>query len=138
VASLEAPRWLAALDCLVLPSRTTAHWKEQFGRVLIEAMACGVPVVGSSSGAIPTVIGDAGRVFPEGDFAALGRELTALSLDGALRSELGGRGRAWVLASYSQGRIVAETVAFYRKLLGLRAAVAPAVSAAPPVAARGS
>ena len=43
-----------------MPSRTLPNWKEQFGRVIIEAMACGVPVVGSDSGAIPDVIGDAG------------------------------------------------------------------------------
>jgi len=46
-----------SLDVLVLPSRSRSFWKEQFGRVLIEAMACGVPVIGSSSGEIPNVIG---------------------------------------------------------------------------------
>ena len=51
------------LHALVLPSRTTPRWKEQFGRVLIEAMACGVPPVGSDSGEIPHVIDDAGLVF---------------------------------------------------------------------------
>jgi len=61
----------AGFDVLVLPSRTTRVWKEQFGRVLVEAMACKVPVVGSDSGAIPEVIGDAGLVFPEGDAEAL-------------------------------------------------------------------
>ena len=62
---------LQHIDVLVLPSRTTPVWKEQFGRVLIEAMACGVPVVGSNSGAIPEVVGEAGLIFPEGDAAAL-------------------------------------------------------------------
>jgi len=56
-----------SLDVLVLPSRTGWFWKEQYGRVLVEAMACGVPVVGSNSGAIPHVIGNDQYVFEEGN-----------------------------------------------------------------------
>ena len=41
------------MDVLVLPSHTTPRWAEQFGRVLVEALWCGIPVVGSSSGEIP-------------------------------------------------------------------------------------
>jgi glycosyltransferase involved in cell wall biosynthesis len=121
IASLDTPRWLAALDCLVLPSRTTRRWKEQFGRALTEAMACGVPVIGSSSGEIPTVIGDAGRIFHEGDHAGLARELYGLSEDGELRNELGMRGRARVLANYTQEKVVSDTVGFYEALLGVTA-----------------
>ena len=50
LASTAMPDFYAALDALVLPSRTVSNWKEQFGRVLIEAMACGVPVIGAHSG----------------------------------------------------------------------------------------
>ena len=71
VPSTEAPRYYREIDVLVLPSLTRPNWVEQFGRVLIEAMACGVAVVGSSSGEIPWVIGDAGVIFPEGDADAL-------------------------------------------------------------------
>lgn len=56
----QMPAWLKSLDVLVLPSRTTTIWKEQFGHVLVEAMLAGVPVIGSNSGAIPEVIGKAG------------------------------------------------------------------------------
>jgi glycosyltransferase involved in cell wall biosynthesis len=117
VPSLEMPRWLAALDCLVLPSRTTPGWKEQFGRVLVEAMACGVSVVGSDSGEIPRVIGDAGGIVPEGDGEALQRELRALAERPELRAGLGRKGRARVLASYTQERVVTDTLSFYRELL---------------------
>ena len=55
------------MDVLVLPSKTTKSWKEQFGRVLIEAMACGTKLIGSNSGAIPEVIDDYGTIFKEGD-----------------------------------------------------------------------
>lgn len=62
---------VAAMDILALPSHTEQFWKEQYGRVLVEAMAAGVPVIGSNSGAIPYVIGDARRVFAEGDIAGI-------------------------------------------------------------------
>ncbi|MBD5655946.1 MAG: glycosyltransferase family 4 protein [Candidatus Eremiobacteraeota bacterium] len=68
----DAALALAAADALVLPSRTATNWAEQFGRVLIEAMASGVPVVASDSGAIPEVVGDAGIIVPEGSALALG------------------------------------------------------------------
>ncbi len=105
------------LDVLVLPSRTLPNWKEQFGRVLIEAMACGVAVVGSDSGEIPHVIGDAGLVFPEEDVVALTGHLQRLLDDRAEAKRLGEAGRARVLARFTMAHIAAETVAVYRKLL---------------------
>ncbi len=63
------------LDILVVPSRTMPHWKEQFGRVIVEARACGVMVLGSDSGAIPHVIGNAKRIFKEGDVHDLAKVL---------------------------------------------------------------
>ncbi len=63
----EMPSYVRAMDFLVAPSQTRSHWKEQFGRMLIEAFASGVPVIGSDSGEIPHVIGQAGKIAPEGD-----------------------------------------------------------------------
>ena len=86
----------AQLDVLVLPSHTTPTWKEQFGRVIVEALWCGVPVVGSDSGEIPWLIGltGGGLVFPEGDVAALAESLESLRSSPQLRHELAQRGRA--------------------------------------------
>jgi glycosyltransferase involved in cell wall biosynthesis len=122
IPSQEMPRQLAGMDMVVLPSLTRPHWKEQFGRILVEAMSCGVPVVGSDSGEIPRVIGEAGLVFPEGDAAALRACLAALLGDARLRRDLGAKGRARVLAHYTQAQIAAETVALYRTLAGRPAA----------------
>lgn len=94
VPSTDVATRLAALSALVLPSRTTRRWKEQFGRVLVEAMAAGVPVVGSSSGAIPDVIGEAGLVFPEGDAGRLAELLARLAGDPAECARLSALGRA--------------------------------------------
>jgi glycosyltransferase involved in cell wall biosynthesis len=80
----EVPEFLQSLDILVLPSRTTPRWREQFGRVLIEAMATGTPVIGSSSGSIPGVVGEAGLIFPEGDHEALAAAISHLLDDAQL------------------------------------------------------
>lgn len=63
----QVPEYLNCMDILVAPSQTVTNWQEQFGRMLIEAFACGVPVIGSDSGEIPYVIQDAGIVVGEKD-----------------------------------------------------------------------
>ncbi len=105
------------LDVLVLPSLTRPNWKEQFGRVLVEAMACGVAVVGSDSGAIPNVIGDAGYIFPEGDALALRQRLRSLQTEPEERARMAARGRARVLAQFTHQQIARATVAFYERVL---------------------
>jgi glycosyltransferase involved in cell wall biosynthesis len=80
------------LDCLVMPSVTTPLLKEQFGAVLCDAMVMGVPIVGSSSGAIPEVIGPAGLVVPEEDPEALAEALRRLRGDADLRARLAAAG----------------------------------------------
>ena len=116
IPSTQMPGYFAQLDCLVLPSRTRPNWKEQFGRVLIEAMACGVPVVGSTCGELPNVIGDAGLVFPEEDVDMLAVRLRELINDSGLRESLAAKGRARVLAQYTQKKIAEQTVEVYRSL----------------------
>lgn len=97
------PAAYASFDVLVLPSRSTSTWAEQFGRVLVEALWCGVPIVGSDSGEIPWVIGSTGggMVVPEGDVRALREVLGRLRDAPALRSELAARGREQVRARFS-------------------------------------
>ena len=94
----ETPRWLAAMDMLVLPSETQPNWEEQFGRVIPEAMACGAAVVGSDSGEIPYLIrqGEGGIVFPQRQPEQLAHALQTLLLDVSLRQALACNGRRWV------------------------------------------
>jgi glycosyltransferase involved in cell wall biosynthesis len=117
VSSTDVPATLRELDVLVLPSLTTPAWKEQFGRVLIEAMACKVPVIGSDSGEIPQVIGNAGLVTPEGDADALTDALARIRDDADLRADLGRRGRARVIEQYTHARIAEQTVQVYRQVM---------------------
>jgi glycosyltransferase involved in cell wall biosynthesis len=109
-------KYLNAMDVLVLPSRTTVHWKEQFGRVLVEAMACGIPVVGAASGAIPEVIGDAGLTFPEGDAEALAAALARLAGDSTMAGHLAAAGRARVQAHFSVERLASRLADLWRSL----------------------
>jgi len=115
--STHLPDFYRSLDTLVLPSRSRPNWIEQFGRVLIEAMACSVPVVGSDCGEIPRVIADAGLIFPEGDVAALRESLERLMRNPGLRQHLARRGRERVLAHFTQAQVAAQTVAVYRTLV---------------------
>ena len=116
------PVFYQNLDVFVLPSRTLPTWKEQFGRVLIEAMACAVPVVGSDSGEIPNVMGEAGLLFAEGDVDALAGHLQRLLDDHELRARLGQAGRARVLAHFTMQQIAAQTVEVYHTLTELNRA----------------
>jgi glycosyltransferase involved in cell wall biosynthesis len=102
----EVPNRLHEADVVVLPSKTGKMWKEQFGRVIIEAMACGVPVVGSDSGEIPKVIGDAGMVFPEGSEQALKEKLAELHADMELRDQLVSKGLQRLNSEYSLERAI--------------------------------
>lgn len=117
LASARVPELLRTLDVVVLPSLTTSRWKEQFGRILIEAMASGVPVVGSASGEIPVVVGDAGLIVPEGDAAALAAALKRLYDDPQLRAQLGQRGRQRALQYFTHERIARLTYEAYAQVL---------------------
>jgi glycosyltransferase involved in cell wall biosynthesis len=118
IPSTEMAGFYRGLDAIVLPSRTLPNWKEQFGRLLIEGMACGIPVIGSDSGAIPEVIGEAGLVFPEGDVDALRVHLRRLMMDEALHRRLAQAGRERVLAHFTQAKIAADTVRVYHEMVG--------------------
>ena len=116
VPSTEVPRWLHRLDALAVPSLTMPNWKEQFGRVIIEAMAAAVPVVGSDSGEIPRVIGEAGLVAAEGDADALAAALQGLMDDEAGRLGLAKAGRERALTNYTWARVARQYFGLYERM----------------------
>ena len=69
------PGLYGSASALVLASLPTQSWEEQFGMVLVEAMAAGTSVVSTTSGAIPEVVGDDADLFPSGDWMQLARLL---------------------------------------------------------------
>jgi glycosyltransferase involved in cell wall biosynthesis len=113
----RVPETLKQMDMLVVPTQTTSRIREQFGRVLVEAMASGVPVIGSTSGAIPEVIEKAGLIFPEGDSKALAAAMDRLLSDPNLRRQLAGAGRERVEQHYSWSRVAGITYEFYDRIL---------------------
>ncbi len=113
----DMPAYLRAMDLLCAPSRTTARWKEQFGRMLIEAMACGVPVVGSDSGEIPYVVQDAGVVIPENDLVQWTETIDRVSADSAAREHLAARGLARARAEFSWPVVARRHLDFFEKVL---------------------
>lgn len=112
------PSYLHAMDMLVLPSLTTATNSEQFGRALGEAMACRVPVIGSNSGAIPEVIGDAGIIVREGDHAELSSAIERVATDEELRRQLGARGYDRWRTEFSTEVVLGRFCALYREAVG--------------------
>jgi len=111
------PLYFQQLDLLVIPTQTTQRIREQFGRVIVEAMASGVPVIGSTCGAIPEVIGDAGLVFPEGDADSLASCLRHALGDEKLREHFKHAGRQRVEQNYSWETVAEQTHQLYSTLL---------------------
>jgi glycosyltransferase involved in cell wall biosynthesis len=118
-------RYINLMDTLVLPSETlyaqttlTAKgWKEQFGHVIIEAMACQVPVIGSDSGEIPHVIQDTGLIFPEGNRQALGDALRQLMTQPEFAKALGQKGYHRALQFYTNHALAQQLLGFFRRII---------------------
>ncbi len=108
---------MRTVDILVLPSIDKSDWREQFGHVLIEAMACKVCVVGSNAGEIPNVIADAGIIFQQGDELALYKALHTLITQPTLRKNLAQKGFDRVMQEYTHSVIAEKTYTFWQSLL---------------------
>ncbi|RUT00248.1 glycosyl transferase family 1 [Dulcicalothrix desertica PCC 7102] len=124
----QAPSEISNFDVLVLPSRTAATWKEQFGHVLIEAMAMGVPVIGSDSGEIPRVIGRDDLVFPEDNAIALAAILERMIHEPNWWQEVGKFGSNIVQQNYTHQRIAQRLISLWEIILKGKYTISPTKS----------
>jgi phosphatidyl-myo-inositol dimannoside synthase len=113
---VRVPDYINAMDLLCAPSQTTTTWREQFGRMLIEAMACGVPVIGSDSGEVPEVIGSAGVVVGERDVPAWSHAIESLLDDPGRRRDLVARGQTRVQECFTWPVIARDCLRFLESL----------------------
>ncbi|MFM7887249.1 MAG: glycosyltransferase family 4 protein [Pseudanabaena sp.] len=116
---LELWRFYLMIDCLVVPSLTTSTWKEQFGGVLTDGMAMGIPIIGSDSGAIPEVLSKVGLITAEGNVKDLVSALQKIYKTPRLRKQLSNVGKQrfnqeFSIPAYAQK--IANTLAISSKL----------------------
>lgn len=132
VEHTTAPRYLSAFDMLVVPSETQPSWKEQFGRVIVEALSCGTPVVGSDSGEIPLLLSrtGGGHVVRERDPRDLADGIERLGRDASLRASLAATG-----AEYVRSNLDHETLAATFASAIEQTQSAPTRTGAPPITA---
>jgi len=112
----EVPKLWPELDVLVLPARAVPTWAEPAANVVAEAMAHEVTVVGTSAGATPEVIGDAGIVVPPDDPLALAGALRRVAIADE-RRVLSRAGRARALQLFSDDAVAERTLGFWRELV---------------------
>ena len=121
VTHSEMPRWLNAMTVLCAPSQTTARWREQFGRMLIEAMASGVAIVASDSGEIPHVVCDAGIVVPERGTLGWTGAIDRLLQEEAIRQDFVRRGLERATRHFAWPVVAKRHLDFFETILEGRA-----------------
>jgi glycosyltransferase involved in cell wall biosynthesis len=118
------PQFMQSIDLFVLPSKPLRGgrrvWEEQFGHVLIEAMACGVPTLGSDSGAIPEVIGSQEAIFRHSDVNALVQLLRKAIEDAHWRAALAKKQRQRVEINYSHQAVARTYAGFFSAMLQMK------------------
>lgn len=114
----EMPEAFRAADVFVLPSIATPEWQEQFGMSLIEAMACGIPVISTFSGAIPEIVERAAILCQPNDFVSLYEALRDLLSDSGKRQALAEQGRMHALARFRLEKYAEALGSVYARLVG--------------------
>ena len=114
----EIPRYHHLADIFCLPSNPMRWIREQFGMVLVEAMACARPVVAALTGGIPEVVDDAGVLTPPADFVSLAASLKPLLLSSEQRRLLGERGRERVEQQFDAAKLAERLASYYWRLIG--------------------
>jgi glycosyltransferase involved in cell wall biosynthesis len=124
LSQAETLERIAGMDIVLIPSLTTPSWKEQFGRVAVQAMAAGAAVIASDSGSLREVIDDGGVLVPEGNLAALTGALRALMADPAQLAALSAQGRQRAIERFTWDAVAAGVDEMYRAMVPAAVSVA--------------
>lgn len=116
ISKEDMPDFLSTMHILVLPSKTEKKWKEQFGRVLTEAFAAKIFVIGSGSGEIPNVIGNAGLVFEEKNVFDLADKIIEAMSDEEKYINIVNAGYERVKKYFTNDAIAAQIDRFYNEI----------------------
>jgi glycosyltransferase involved in cell wall biosynthesis len=115
----QVPRYLRCVDIFALASYSKADWEEQFGLTLAQAMLLRIPSIGSTSGAIPEVLGPGGVLFQEGHAEGLQNALEELLISPARREQLGARGQEFARQNYSMENVARRYLAAFERARSL-------------------
>ena len=113
----EMPKIYHEADIFVLPSKSTKTWEEQYGMVLIEAMASGLPIIAYDTGAINEVVGNAGIYIHDGDVNGLAFAIQHLIEDKIFAKKLGTMGRERAESEYDCRKTARKIEELYKGLL---------------------
>lgn len=116
----QMPGFYRSCDAIVVPSLTTKTWREQFGRVPVEAMACGVVTIVSDSGSLPEVVDSAAFITPEGDEHAIADAIHALISHYDVARKMVARGHTLVEQRYTWAKVAQDMQALYLRALELK------------------
>ena len=122
IPASKMPAFYTSCDAIVIPSLTTTTWKEQFGRVPVEAMACGIPVIASDSGSLPEVVADCGLIVPESSCDAIATSLLELRSDPEKTKLLIQAGLRRVQENYAWKKIARDMSKLYEHAISTKRA----------------
>ncbi|RJQ13676.1 MAG: glycosyltransferase [Nitrospiraceae bacterium] len=112
----EMQELLNAADIFVFPSIPTKAWREQFGMAVIEAMACGTPVVSTVTGPMDEIVADAGTLVQPNDPTTLSAAIIRLLKDDPLRREFGKKGRERAVREYDSKKIALKFASLFERV----------------------
>ncbi len=113
----QTPEAYRQTDIFVLPSRQTETWEEQYGMVLVEAMASGLPIITTQTGAIPEVVGDSALLVPDKSPQQLALALETLLTNPALRLKLARKARARAEKYFDRQLIAKQLEKLYNRFI---------------------
>lgn len=112
----EIPAVYQNADILIAPSLATKTWEEQYGMVLVEAMASGLPIISTNTGAIPEVVGEAGILCEPNNPLQLQKSIEFLLDDGKRREKIGTIGRSRAITRYDAKKTASALITFYETI----------------------